>query len=69
LWEKASPTPFGFLGAIAIDAGQPLPAKIWNAPEKREVNAPVKVERIEWVIVDHPRREISIPPTRSGTNL
>jgi hypothetical protein len=41
----------------------------WNAPEKREVNAPVKVERIEWVIVDHPKREISSPPARSGTNL
>jgi hypothetical protein len=33
----------------------------WNAPEKREVNAQAKVERIERVIVD--------PPTRSGTNL
>jgi hypothetical protein len=33
----------------------------WNAPEKREVNAEAKVERIELVIVD--------PPTRSGTNL
>jgi hypothetical protein len=33
----------------------------WNAPEKREVNAPAKVERVELVIVD--------PPTRGGTNL
>ena len=32
----------------------------WNAPEKRDVNAEVKIERIERVIVD--------PPTRSGTN-
>ena len=40
----------------------------WNAPEKR-LDAPVKVERIELVIVDHPRREISNPRTRSGTNL
>jgi hypothetical protein len=33
----------------------------WNAPEKREVNAQAKVERIELVFVD--------PPTRGGTNL
>jgi len=33
----------------------------WNTPEKREVNAQAKVERIELVIVD--------PPTRSGNNL
>jgi hypothetical protein len=31
----------------------------WNALEKRETE--LKIERIEWVIVD--------PPTRSGTNL
>jgi erythromycin esterase-like protein len=40
----------------------------WNAPEKREVNAPVKVERIELVFVDPPAR-IGGPPTRSGADL
>jgi hypothetical protein len=33
----------------------------WNAPEKREVNAQAKVERIELVFVD--------PPSRTGNNL
>ena len=33
----------------------------WNTPEKREVNAQAKVERIELVFVD--------PPSRTGNNL
>jgi hypothetical protein len=39
-------TPFGFLGAIAIDAGQPLPAKICRRPVTRRMSLARRLEKL-----------------------
>jgi hypothetical protein len=34
----------------------------WNAPEKTELTGPIKIERIERVIVDHPKQNTPDKP-------
>jgi len=34
----------------------------WNAPEKTELTSPIKIERVERVIVDHPKPKTADKP-------
>jgi hypothetical protein len=38
----------------------------WNAPEKTKIGGELKIERIEWVIVEPKNRDGGVAPPASG---